>query len=274
MKVGLCQMKVQEEKKKNLLKAKQLINEASELGADIIILPEMFNCPYDNTFFEEYSENEKNSKTLKFISNIAQEISKYIIAGSIPENEDGKVYNTSYAFDREGNIIAKHRKVHLFDIDVKGGVTFKESDVLSRGNEYTVFETEYCKIGLQICYDIRFPELSRLMVEEGAKLIITPASFNMTTGPAHWKDLFKVRALDNQVYTLGCSGALNKEASYNSYGHSIIVSPWGDIINNLEFEEGIIIEEIDLDKINEIREQLPLLKHRRLDLYGVVDKRD
>lgn len=274
MKIGLCQMKVEENKSKNLLKAKEMINKASNLGADIIVLPEMFNCPYDNSYFEEYSEVEWESETLKFISNISKEIKKYIIAGSIPENDNGNIYNTSYVFNREGRIIAKHRKIHLFDIDVKNGVTFKESDVLSRGDSYTVFDTEYCRIGLQICYDIRFPELSRLMVEDGADIIITPASFNMTTGPAHWKGLFKVRALDNQVYTIGCSGALNDKANYNSYGHSIVVDPWGDIINNLEFEEDIMIEEIDLNRISEIREQLPLLKHRRLDLYDVVNKRD
>lgn len=274
MKIGLCQMKVQESKDKNLRKAKKMIHKASELEADIIVLPEMFNCPYDNSYFREYSEREEDSKTLKYISNIAQEINKYIIAGSIPENENGNIYNTSYAFNREGEMIGKHRKVHLFDIDVKDGVRFKESDVLSRGNDYTVIDTEYCKIGIQICYDIRFPELSRLMVEKGAQIIITPASFNMTTGPAHWKDLFKVRALDNQVYTIGCGGALNKDASYSSYGHSIVVSPWGNIVNNLQFEEGILVEDIDLKRIKEIRERLPLLDHRRLDLYNVVDKRD
>ncbi|MBS4534299.1 carbon-nitrogen hydrolase family protein [Clostridium sp. D2Q-14] len=274
MKVGLCQMKIKKDKRKNLLRAEKMINEASKLGADIIVLPEMFNCPYDNSYFEEYSEIEGESETLKLISNIAKSIKKYIIAGSIPENDNGHIYNTSYAFNKKGDIIDKHRKIHLFDIDVENGVTFKESDVLSRGDSYTVFDTEYCKIGLQICYDIRFPELSRLMVKDGADIIITPASFNMTTGPAHWKDLFKVRALDNQVYTIGCSGALNEEASYNSYGHSIIVSPWGDIINNLEFEEDILIEEIDLNRINDIREQLPLLKHRRLDLYDVINKKD
>lgn len=274
MKIGLCQMRVQENKDKNLIKAKEMIHKASKLGSDIIVLPEMFNCPYDNSYFREYSEKEEDSKTLRYISNIAQEINKYIIAGSIPENENGNIYNTSYAFNREGRIIGKHRKIHLFDIDIKNGVRFKESDVLSRGNEYTVIDTEYCKIGIQICYDIRFPELSRLMVEKGAKIIITPASFNMTTGPAHWKNLFKIRALDNQVYTIGCAGALNEEASYSSYGHSIIVSPWGDIVNNLQFEEEVLVEDIELNRINDIREQLPLLKHRRSDLYSVVDKRD
>ncbi|WP_279279059.1 carbon-nitrogen hydrolase family protein [Senegalia massiliensis] len=272
MKIGLCQMRVEENKGINLVKAQSMIKKASELGADIIVLPEMFNCPYDIRYFKEYSEEEKNSRTLKIISSLAIQLKKYIVAGSIPENANGKIYNTSYVFDRKGQIIAKHRKIHLFDIDIKNGAKFKESDVLSRGDKFTVFDTEYCKIGLQICYDIRFPELSRIMVDKGAKIIITPAAFNMTTGPAHWKDLFKVRALDNQVYTIGCSGALNDELSYDSYGHSLIVDPWGDIVDTLEFEEGIIVGQIDLNKIKNIRIELPLLKHRRKDLYNIFEK--
>ena len=115
----------------------------------------------------------------------------YVVAGTIPELERTHVYNTSYVFDRKGKRVAKHRKMHLFDIDVEGGQYFKESDVLSPGRDVTVFDTEFCKIGLGICYDIRFPELSRLMVLEGAEVIIFPAAFNMTTGPAHWELNFR-----------------------------------------------------------------------------------
>lgn len=269
MRIALCQMKVHNDKDRNLEKAEEMIRRAYEKDTDIVILPEMFNCPYDNSYFREYSESPKDGKTTNRISKLAKELEIYIIAGSIPElDENDNVYNTSFVYDRKGNMIAKHRKVHLFDIDVEGGVTFKESDVLTAGDKPTVFNTEFCKIGLQICYDIRFPELSRMMVKEGAKIIITPGAFNMTTGPSHWESLFKIRALDNQVYTLGCSPAQNEEASYNSYGHSIVVDPWGEVIDSLGFEEGLIIEEINLNKIDNIRQQLPLLKHRRLDIYN------
>jgi len=181
--------------------------------------------------------------------------------------EGNHVYNTSYVFDRKGEKIAKHRKMHLFDIDVEGGQYFKESDVLTPGKDVTVFDTEFCRIGLGICYDIRFPELSRLMVLEGAEVIIFPAAFNMTTGPAHWELNFRGRALDNQVYTIGVAPARDLKASYHSYGNSIVVSPWGNVINRMDEKEGYIIEEIDLDYLKKVRNELPLLKHLRRDIY-------
>ena len=176
--------------------------------------------------------------------------------------DDGSVYNTAYVFDREGRQIAKHRKVHLFDIDVKGGQCFKESDTLTAGNSATVFETEFGKMGLCICYDFRFPELARRMVLEGANVIFVPAAFNMTTGPAHWEVLFRSRAIDNQVFTFGTAPARDIDASYHSWGHSIAVSPWGTVLNQMEAEAGIQITSINLDEVAAIRDQLPLLKHR------------
>ncbi len=130
-------------------------------------------------------------------------------------------------FDNKGVLIAKHRKVHLFDIDVKGGVTFKESDTLTAGNKITLFNTPWGKLGVMICYDIRFPELSRIMAVKGAKIIFTPAAFNMTTGPAHWDTLFKSRALDNQVYMVGVAPARDENSNYISYGNSLIASLGG-----------------------------------------------
>jgi predicted amidohydrolase len=201
------------------------------------------------------------------MSKAAKESGIYVVAGSMPELEGNHVYNTSYVFDRKGEKIAKHRKMHLFDIDVEGGQYFKESDVLTPGKDVTVFDTEFCRIGLGICYDIRFPELSRLMVLEGAEVIIFPAAFNMTTGPAHWELNFRGRALDNQVYTIGVAPARDLKASYHSYGNSIVVSPWGNVINRMDEKEGYIIEEIDLDYLKKVRNELPLLKHLRRDIY-------
>lgn len=145
----------------------------------------------------------KTSKTLSEISNLASKNDVYILAGSIPEKEDDRLFNTSYLFNRNGDVIAKHRKMHLFDIDVKGKITFKESDVLTAGNDFTIADTEFGKIGIGICYDVRFPELARIMVREGALVLFYPGAFNMTTGPAHWELLFKSRALDNQAYCVG-----------------------------------------------------------------------
>ena len=159
--------------------------------------------------------------------------------------------------------------MHLFDIDVKDQITFKESDVLTAGNEFTVVETDFCKIGMGICYDVRFPQLAQINVEKGAEILVYPGAFNMTTGPAHWELLFRSRALDNQVYCVGVAPALNKEASYHSFGHSIITNPWGEVIAEAGTEEEIIFGEIDLNEIKRVREELPLLKNKREDLYEV-----
>lgn len=271
VKIALCQMNVIDNKDENLKKASLMIKEASK-NSDFIVLPEMFNCPYSNDKFIEYCENESDSYTLGKIASIASKNNVYILAGSIPEKENEKLYNTSYLFNRDGKIIAKHRKMHLFDIDVKDKITFKESDVLTAGDEFTVVETEFGKIGIGICYDIRFPELARIMVEKGALILFYPGAFNMTTGPAHWELLFRSRALDNQVYCVGVAPALNKDASYHSFGHSIITSPWGEVIAEASQKEEIIYSEIDLSKIKKIREELPLLKNKREDLYKVVEK--
>jgi omega-amidase len=201
------------------------------------------------------------------VEEAAKESGIYVVAGSMPELEGNHVYNTSYVFDRKGEKIAKHRKMHLFDIDVEGGQYFKESDVLTPGKDVTVFDTEFCRIGLGICYDIRFPELSRLMVLEGAEVLVYPGAFNITTGPAHWELNFRGRALDNQVYTIGVAPARDMESSYHSYGNSIVASPWGNVLNRMDEKEGFVVQEIDLDYVKKVREQLPLLKHLRRDIY-------
>lgn len=272
VKIALCQMNVIDNKEENLKKASTMIAQSVEGYADFIVLPEMFNCPYANEKFIEYAEEEKTSKTLLEISNLAHANEVYILAGSIPEKENNKLYNTSYLFDKKGNIIAKHRKMHLFDIDVKGKITFKESDVLTAGNDFTIANTEFGKIGIGICYDVRFPELARIMALKGALILFYPGAFNMTTGPAHWELLFKSRALDNQVYCVGVAPALNEDASYHSFGHSIITNPWGEIVSKASEKETLIISEIDLSEIEKIREELPLLKNKREDLYKIIEK--
>lgn len=265
-KVALLQTKVYDNKDLNVENAVKLIEMVSKEGADIAVLPEMFFCPYDNSYFRKFSEGH-GGPAYKKMSQAAKEAGIYVVAGTIPELENDKVYNTSYVFDRNGIQIARHRKMHLFDIDVKGGQYFKESDTFASGKDVTIFETEFCKIGLAICYDIRFPELARLMVKEGAEVLIYPAAFNMTTGPSHWELSFRARALDNQSYTIGVAPARDMEFSYHSYGNSIVASPWGNVLNKMDEKEGYIIQEIDLDYVKKVRTELPLLKHIRRDIY-------
>ncbi|MDY0235260.1 MAG: carbon-nitrogen hydrolase family protein [Gudongella sp.] len=265
-KIALIQMKVVDDKKKNLETARNHINEAVKNGAKVIILPEMFNTPYDNKYFPEYAE-EYPGETAEWLKKLSKKHEVTIVGGSIPEKDGYKIYNTSYVFSDRGELIAKHRKIHLFDISVEGKIFFKESDVLTAGDSVTLFESHGIKFGLIICYDIRFPELARKLVLEGAEAIIVPAAFNMTTGPAHWHLTARARALDNQVYTLLCSQSRNENASYLAYGHSLAANPWGEIIDELQTEEGILYIDIDLEFIKKVREELPLLKHRKPQLY-------
>lgn len=265
-KLGLCQMMGSFDKEQSKAAAKRMVEQAAKNGAQIAALPEMWNCPYSNDYFREYAETA-DGETVEFLSRLAKENDIYLIGGSIPELDEGKVYNTSFSFDRRGNQIGKHRKVHLFDIDVEGGIRFMESDTLSPGRDVTVIDTEYCKIGVAICYDVRFPELSRKMALEGAKVIVLPAAFNLTTGPAHWDLTMRARALDNQVYFAAVSPARDMEGPYQAYGSSCIATPWGEFLDKADEKETIVYGEIDLDYVESIRNQLPLLKHRREEIY-------
>lgn len=264
--LALCQMKVGMDKKQNLAAAESMIRKAAGNGARVIALPEMFNCPYSNKYFREYAEDDKG-ETVQFLSSLAKDLNIYLIGGSIPELDQDAVYNTSFSFDTEGNIIGKHRKIHLFDIDVKGGIRFKESDTLTPGNSATVFETEFCKIGVAICYDVRFPELFRKMTLEGVKLVILPGAFNMTTGPAHWELTMRARALDNQIYFAAVSPARDTEGPYQAFGNSCIATPWGEFCGKTDYRESIVYAELDMDYVDDIRTQLPLLKHRKPAVY-------
>lgn len=266
-KIGVCQMQVDEHKDLNISKARSMIKEASARGSRLVILPEMFNCPYASNIFPRFAENYPDGETIKMLSKAALEEEIYLIGGSIPEREEDLVYNTSFIFGPRGELLAKHQKIHLFDVELAGGLSFQESKTLGYGKKITVVETEICTFGVAICYDIRFPELSRLMAVMGAELIVIPAAFNMTTGPAHWEMLFRARAVDNQVFVVGAAPARNENASYVSYGNSAVVDPWGKIIARADEKETIIYADIDLQIIAKIRQELPLLKHRRVDLY-------
>ena len=267
IKIAAIQMSTVADKMENVRTVKAYLEKIKDENPDFVILPEMFCCPYQTENFPIYAEKE-GGPVWQQLSGYAKQYGIYLIGGSMPEKDaEENVYNTSYIFDREGKQIGKHRKVHLFDIDVKGGQTFKESDTLTAGDSDTVFDTEFGKIGVMLCFDIRFPELSRMMVNDGAKVIFVPAAFNMTTGPAHWELSFRTRALDNQIYMVGCAPARDVSAGYISWGHSIVTDPWGRVIDMLDEKKGILLAELDMDYEEQVREELPLLKSRRKDMY-------
>lgn len=264
MKLAQIQMHVTADKTANLRHAEELLY--SVRGADMAILPEMFCCPYDNGCFRAYGEPEGGA-AYQMLSRMARELGLWLVGGSLPELEGGRVYNTSFVFDPQGACVARHRKMHLFDIDVEGGQRFRESDTLSPGNHVTLFDTPWGRMGLCICFDLRFEELCRVMALEGARVLLAPAAFNMTTGPAHWELLLRQRAVDNQCFTVGTSPARDESASYVAWGNSMVCDPWGTMLHRCGTGEEAVVTELDMDRVDAVRRQLPILSARRTDVY-------
>lgn len=269
IRTALIQSKVGKNRSENLDNARKLIDQAKNLGARLVSLPECFNSPYGTKFFNEYAESVPNGPTSEMLSKAAKENQIYLVGGTFPEIENNKFYNTCTVWGPEGNLLAKYRKMHLFDIDIPGGITFKESDVLSPGNELAMFEIDRVKVGLGICYDLRFEELAKLYRLKGAEILIYPAAFNLTTGPLHFELLQRARAIDNQVFVLGISPARGDQG-YIAYGHSQITSPWGKVIGQAKDGEQIIQVDLDLNECDQVRQQIPIYNQRRTDIYNTV----
>lgn len=283
-KIAICQIlgsaaaEIDENKRETRRTAERYIRDAAEKGADFAVLPEMWNCPYANRYFRAYAETA-DGETVKKMSALAKDLGIYLIGGTIPEweGETDKLYNTCFAFDRQGKIIGKHRKAHLFDIDmkdrvladgtVKKGITFQESKSFSPGAGSTIIETEFGKMGIAVCFDVRFPELFRKMALEGAQLIFLPGAFNMTTGPAHWDLSMRARALDNQVFMVAAAPARDENGVYLSFGNSCVVEPFGSFIAHADEKECLLLADIDLAQVAVVREELPFLKNRRPEIY-------
>ena len=265
------------DKAANLKHARSKVLEAAKAGASMIVLPECFNSPYGCQYFPEYAEtvlpsppSEDKSPSWHMLSSVAAETKTYLIGGSIPEfvPETKKYFNTSFVFSPTGQLLATHRKTHLFDIDIPGKIKFKESDVLSPGNKVTIVDLpDYGKIGLAICYDVRFPELAMIAARKGAFMCVYPGAFNTTTGPMHWTLQARARAMDNQVYVAMCSPARDTEATYHAFGHSMVVNPNAEVISEADEKEAIIYAELDGAKIEETRKGIPLYTQRRFDVY-------
>lgn len=266
MKIAAIQMPVGMDKRENLRTAAEFVRRAAEQGARIAVLPEMFFCPYTNEYFPRYAE-EQGGPAFEAMAGMARQNSLTLVAGSMPERDGGRLYNTGFVFDPQGQVIARHRKVHLFDINVQGGQRFCESDVFTPGEDVTVFEADGHRFGLCICFDIRFPELFRRMALKGAEAIFVPAAFNMTTGPMHWELSFRMRAVDNQLFTVGAAPARDEQGCYVSYAHSIVCSPWGKVLAQAGTDPELLVAELDLSENERVRAQLPLLSARRPDVY-------
>lgn len=196
-----------------------MVNKAADQGADVIMLPEMFTAPFQKEYMLKYAEkvsddfeNDESCETMRILSDLAKQTGKYLIGGSIPEliENDSRIFNTSLCFDRQGKLAATHRKLHLFDVNIPGHIVFSESEYVKPGPpQFTIFTTEYCKFGIGICYDIRFPEYAQMLTKLGAQVLAYPANFSMRTGDLHWNILMQGRAVDNQTYMAMCSCARN-----------------------------------------------------------------
>uniref|UniRef100_A0A3P9JEC4 omega-amidase n=1 Tax=Oryzias latipes TaxID=8090 RepID=A0A3P9JEC4_ORYLA len=267
--LAVVQLQVTSVKADNLSRARRLVQQAERQGSKVVLLPECFNSPYGTSFFSDYAEKIPGEST-QMLSEAAKENQVYIVGGSIPEEDGGKLYNTCAVFGPGGEMILKHRKIHLFDINVPGKICFQESETLSPGNSLSTFDTPFCKVGVGICYDMRFAELAQVYSREGCQLLVYPGAFNMTTGPAHWELLQRGRAVDNQVYVATASPARDEAASYVAWGHSTVVNPWGEVISKAGAEETVIYADIDLQYLSDIRRQIPITAQRRDDLYSVT----
>lgn len=244
------------------------------------MLPECFNSPYGCDYFPSYAETlrpspptNEQSPSFHALSAMAAEAKVHLIGGSIPEldTKTKKYYNTSLTFSPDGKLLATHRKIHLFDIDIPGKITFKESDVLSPGNKITIVDLpEYGKIAVAICYDIRFPELAMIAARKGCFALIYPGAFNTTTGPMHWKLQGQARAMDNQVYVALCSPSRDLDASYHAWGHSLVCDPMATILVEAGEAEEIVYADLDGAKIEETRKGIPISGQRRFDVYPDV----
>lgn len=287
VKLALIQLASGADKATNLAHAQDKVREAAATGAKIVVLPECFNSPYGTDYFPSYAEQllpspptAGQSPSYHALSSIAKEAGVYLIGGSIPERvvsqareervgkKEDHYYNTSLVFGPTGELVATHRKVHLFDIDIPGKIKFKESDVLSPGNKVTIVDLpEYGKIAVAICYDIRFPELGLIAARKGAFALIYPGAFNLTTGPLHWRLQGQARAMDNQVYVALCSPARDLSATYHAWGHSLVVDPMAQVVVEADENETIVTAELSGDKIEETRKGIPLRDQRRFDVY-------
>jgi deaminated glutathione amidase len=268
LRASCVQFAARPDKRENIRAMAPLVARAAGDGADLVLLPEKWNAWADGAALRALAEPLDGGETVEAMAGWARDLGVSLIGGSIAILDGDRVGNVSIAFDREGRQVAAYTKIHLFDVDV-GGHRYRESDGTSPGDEPVVVELDGVRVGLTVCYDLRFPELYRtLTLEGGASVLTVPSNFTLHTGMAHWEVLLRARAIENQAFVLatgqhGRPGGLDKP----SYGHSMIVDPWGIVLAQAPDGDGVISAELDLERLAEVRRNLPALEHRRPDAY-------
>lgn len=271
-KIAVVQLDSQNNKGENLKIACRCIDEAAAEGVRLVSFPEMMNLSGEN-IGEGGGHETIPGYTTEILMAKAREHGIYIHSGSFCEKIPGgeKAYNTSVIIDPEGEIIARYRKLHAFDVTLPDGTVCDESARVHPGDEIVTVDTALGKLGMSICYDIRFPELYRIMALDGAQVIFTPASFTMPTGKDHWEPILRTRAIENGCYIVS-PGQIGKKVHFTAYGNSMVVDPWGTVVSRARDTVGIIYAEIDLDYEDAIRAKIPSLANRRADVYDLHRK--
>lgn len=270
-KIAAIQLDSKANKGENLDKIERMIAEAALQNVKLISLPEVMNIIAEDNA-PEAVESIPGYTTDRLVA-MAKKYGMWIHGGSIREENNGhKPYNTTVLISSAGEMITKYRKIHLFDVEIDGGPNIKESDRIKAGSEIVTAKTELGTLGFSICYDIRFPEIYRLMALSGAQVIFTPANFTYTTGEAHWESILRCRAIENGCYIVAAAQC-GEKPRFRAYGNSMIVDPWGKIIARKgDNEEGMLIADIDLNSVKSCREQIPSIHNRREDVYSLSAK--
>ena len=268
IRVACVQMTSRTAKAANLETAERLVAQAAATGADVVVLPEKWNGIGDAAFYHESAEPLDGGDSVTAMSSWARTHGITLVGGSIVELREGreKRSNTSVVFDSDGQIVATYRKIHLFDVEV-GGVVYRESESEEPGEEAVVVEVEDWKLGLSVCYDVRFPELYRILALEGAQLVTIPAHFTTPTGKDHWHVLLRARAIENQLYVAAAAQVGETLPGKPAYGRSLIVDPWGLVLAQAPDEETVISAELELAHLRDIRTKLPSLANRQANAY-------
>jgi deaminated glutathione amidase len=251
----------------NLETAEAQLREAAEAGADLAALPEYFAFLGPSRLRFEHAEPVPGPLTDR-IGARARELGIWVLAGSVLENDADHVFDTSVLFDRSGEVVARYRKIHLYDVDLPGQPPFRESATITAGDQLVTHETDLGRVGLSVCYDVRFPELYRGLMVRGVDVMLVPAQFQHETGQDHWEVLIRARAIENQCFVVApaqCGRFGDPAKRRRSYGHSLIVDPWGRILAEGDAEvPGVWLADLDPGLLRQVRRSLPALQHRRL----------
>lgn len=264
MKVAAIQMVSTEHLAQNMATAATLLQKASDAGAKLLLLPEYWpQMGLQETDKLGIAEPIGSGVIQRFLSDSARRLGVWIIGGTLPlmSSEDDKVLNTTLVYNPQGEAVAHYDKIHLFGF-TKGSESYEESRTIVAGDEVTTVDTDLGKVGLSICYDLRFPELFRQMGV--CTMIVVPAAFTHTTGQAHWEILLRARAIENQCYVLVAAQGGVHTNGRRTWGHSMLIDPWGKVVDVLAEGEGFVCGELDMALLQGIRDNLPALKHRKL----------